>query len=98
MPQLVACEGQRRRHFTTDIQLFDHRWLEEGHPYSSDEFVRQRTFGPKTLSLECHVLLGLGVKGRVLDQCVHKHPDVVLHLVEQTGLSFLNKRVEKTLT
>lgn len=49
-------------------------------PYGSDELVRQNALGPEALGLECHVLLGLGVEGGVLDQRVHKHPDVVLHL------------------
>lgn len=49
-------------------------------PYGPDELLWKRTLGPEAFGLERHVLLRLGVEGRVLDQRVYKHPDVVLHL------------------
>lgn len=50
------------------------------HTYSSDEFLREDTFGAKAFGLKSHVLLGLGVKGWVLDQGIHKHPNMVFNL------------------
>lgn len=69
--------------------LHENRWskktewgveVNEKCPYSPDELVWQRALWPKALGLECHVLLGLGVKAGILNQCIHKHPDVVFHL------------------
>lgn len=45
-----------------------------------NELFAERTTGPKALLLQCHVLLGLRVKGGILNKAVHKQPDVVLHL------------------
>lgn len=90
MPQLVACwENREKNAFKTVNQLFyieKPREKQKGNtkcPYSPDEFVWQRALGTKAFCLECHILLGLGVKGGVLNQRVHKHPDVVLHLEHQ---------------
>lgn len=67
-----------------------------GCPYSPDEFVRQRALGPKALRLKCHVFLGLGVKAGILDECVHKHPDVVLNLkhIEESALNTCRQQPE----
>lgn len=59
-------------------------------PYSLNKFFRQRTFGPKVFGLKCHVLLRLGVKGGILNQSVHKHPDVVFHLRQGGGKRSIN--------
>ena len=89
IPQLVACgwkkkETKKKKAF--DALLFhmrtDKKELEviEESSYSPDKLLWQKALGPEALGLECHVLLGLGVKAGILDQCVHKHPDVVFHL------------------
>lgn len=57
--------------------------LNKTHPYGPDELVGQKALGPEALRLKRHVLLGLGVEGGVLNQRVHKHPDMVLHLEHQ---------------
>lgn len=46
--------------------------------YLFDELLRERTGGAKGLDLEGHGLLGLRVKGRVLNEAVDKHPQVAL--------------------
>lgn len=48
-----------------------------------NELVAERTTGSKALLLQRHVLLGLRVKGGVLNQAVHKQPNVVLHLYKK---------------
>ena len=45
-----------------------------------DELVAEGAGGAKVLGLECHVLLGLGVEGRVLYEAVHKDPHLTLHV------------------
>mmetsp|Transcript_73219 Transcript_73219/g.212024 ORF Transcript_73219/g.212024 Transcript_73219/m.212024 type:complete len:322 (-) Transcript_73219:780-1745(-) len=37
--------------------------------------------GPELRGLQGHRLLGLGVEGRVHDQAIHKHPQVVSHVI-----------------
>ena len=49
-----------------------------------DELITEGTGGTKALLLQSHVLFGLRVKARVLNQTVHKQPDVVLHLSSHT--------------
>lgn len=85
IPQLVACGWQQTKSFHWCPAILHEKPSEELKanekcPYSPDKLVWQKALGPKALGLECHILLGLGVKAGVLDQCVHKHPDVVLHL------------------
>ena len=46
--------------------------------YLFDELLREGAGGAKGLDLESHSLLGLGVKGGVLDEAVDKHPQVAL--------------------
>ena len=46
--------------------------------YLFDELLREGTGGAKGLDLESHGLLGLGVKGGVLDKTIDKHPQVTL--------------------
>lgn len=48
--------------------------------YLFDKLVTEGAGGTEALLLQGHVLLGLGVEGRVLDQAVDKNPHVVLHL------------------
>lgn len=55
--------------------------LKSNDPYSSYELVRQRTLGAKVLGLQSHVFFGLWVERWILNQCVHKNPDVVLYLI-----------------
>ena len=43
-----------------------------------DELLAEGAGGSKGLSLERHVLLGLGVEGGVLHEAVDKHPQVAL--------------------
>ena len=45
-----------------------------------DKLFAELTFGAKGLGLLGHVLLGLGVKGWILDEAVHKNPQVIAHL------------------
>ena len=45
--------------------------------YRLDELLAETTCGAKVLDLHGHVLLGLGVKGGILNQTVDKNPDMV---------------------
>lgn len=54
--------------------------LRLGPVYLFDKLVTEGAGGTEALLLQGHVLLGLGVEGRVLNQAVDKNPHVVLHL------------------
>lgn len=42
--------------------------------YLFDKLVTEGASGPKRFDLERHILLGLGVKGRILDEAVDEDP------------------------
>ena len=52
-------------------------------PHLCDKLFTQLALGPKGLGLLGHVLFGLGVKCGVLDEAVHKHPQMISHLWKQ---------------
>ena len=49
-----------------------------------DKLFTQLALGAKGLGLLSHVLFGLGVKGWILNQAVHKNPQMVSHLHTRT--------------
>jgi len=71
------------------------------HRHLLDELVTERTSGPKALLLQRHVLFGLRVEGRVLDQAIDKQTQVVLHLdgegAEHSQLCATRTRDEESL-
>ncbi len=48
--------------------------------YPFDKLVTHLGSRTKFLGLQGHVLFGLGVKSGILNQCIHKYPDVALDL------------------
>lgn len=59
-----------------DGAVFDHLLCER---------LRDLALGPEVLCDQRHVLFGLTVERRVLDQAVHEHPQVVFYLKSEIG-------------
>lgn len=82
IPQLVAWRWQREtRHSTRRVlSAGKTRTAKRKCTYGLDKLVGQKTFGTKAFGLQGHVFFGLGVEAWILNECIHKDPNVVFHL------------------